>query len=139
MEQPFLTSLWLHFPYCWSTSELLQADETKIQIQMGFSSCSAGAEISPSTLENEQSVCVPVSGAHQDGPVQQAEGQTASATHRQNDGVQRRHDVSLGVVGQQGLGQLRQGGNILHCGAASCRDVQKGHIYITGSFVSVMS
>lgn len=69
--------------------------------------------------KNEQSVCLPASGADQDGPVQQAEGQTASAAHRQDDGVQRHHDVTLGVVGQQGLGQLRQGGDILHRGPTS--------------------
>lgn len=77
-------------------------------------------------------MCVPVSGADQDGPIQQAEGQTASATHRQDDGVQGHHDVTLGVVGQQGLGQLRQGRNILHRGPTSCRDGQKCRVNVPG-------
>ena len=35
-------------------------------------------------------------------------------------------DIALGVVGLKGLGQLAQGGHVLHCGAAAWGDRVEG-------------
>lgn len=51
---------------------------------------------------------VPWSGTGQNGTVQQGEGQGAVSAHGQDDGVQGGQDVALGVVGLQGLRQLRE-------------------------------
>ena len=64
---------------------------------------------------------IPWSGASQNGSVEQAEGESPGAADGEDDGVEGCQHIALGVVGQQGLWQLTQGGHVLHCGSTACK------------------
>lgn len=83
----------------------------------------------PTALENCSVLYIPWSGACQDGSVEQAEGEGPGAAHREDDGMEGDQHIALGVVGQQGLGQLTQGRQVLHCRSTAWRDEGGGLCY----------